>query len=84
MTGPSECAQGGAIRPEWAKRSGDMLTDPSAFAADREARNEYLIEIDEAWELCRDAVEGARTNYETELDSSRGVFEWERAQASSV
>ncbi len=61
-----------------------MLTDPSAFAADREARNEYLIEIDEAWELCRDAVEGARTNYETELDSSRGVFEWERAQASSV
>ncbi|MGH9304269.1 MAG: hypothetical protein ACRDZ5_07650, partial [Acidimicrobiales bacterium] len=61
-----------------------MLTDPGALAADREARNEYLIEIDVAWELCRDAVEGARSNYETVLDTSRSAFEAERASASAV
>jgi hypothetical protein len=59
-----------------------MLTDSDRGAADRAARNEYLMDIDEAWEACRDAVEGARSSYEESLDLGRMVFE-ERQDAAS-
>jgi len=60
-----------------------MLTDSDRSAADREARNEYLIDIDEAWEACRDAVEGARKSYEEELDLGRLEFEERQGAAAA-
>jgi hypothetical protein len=47
----------------------DVLTDPGSGAADREARNEYLIDVDEAWELFRDGVERARSSYDETLEA---------------
>ncbi|MHB8244058.1 MAG: hypothetical protein ACYDGN_01715 [Acidimicrobiales bacterium] len=58
-----------------------MLNDPGSSAADHEARNECLIDIDESWELCRDTVDVARISLEEALESSRTSFE---AQQQSV
>ncbi|MGD0082929.1 MAG: hypothetical protein ABSD78_06995 [Acidimicrobiales bacterium] len=60
-----------------------MLTDSDRNAADRAARNEYLIDIDEAWEACREAVEGARNSYEEALESGRVVFEEQQGAAAT-
>ncbi|HXY42826.1 MAG TPA: hypothetical protein VEH29_01445 [Acidimicrobiales bacterium] len=60
-----------------------MLTDSDRGATDRAARNEYLIDIDEAWEACREAVEGARSSYEEELDLGRVLFEEQQATAAN-
>lgn len=51
-------------------------------AADHEARNECLIEIDEAWENCRDTVDLARITLEETLEASRAVFEEQRRHLS--
>lgn len=59
-----------------------VMTDAGS-AADLEARNEYLIDIDEAWEACRDAVEWARSSYEEALESGRAIYEDQREQAGA-
>ncbi len=51
------------------------MTDPLSNAADREARNEYLSIIDEAWEVCCHAVESARESYEQMLETGRAGLE---------
>ena len=58
-----------AVKGAWKEM--EMLTDSDRGAVDRAARNEYLIDIDETWEACREAVEGARTSYEEELELGR-------------
>jgi hypothetical protein len=51
--------------------------------ADREARNDYLSNLDEVWESCREAVESARGEYEDALDLARMSFESEQAEAAA-
>jgi hypothetical protein len=60
-----------------------VLTDPGSGAADREARREYLIDIDEAWELFRDAVERARSAYDEALEAC-GAEHVRRQSAASA
>ncbi len=59
-----------------------MLNDSVSSAADHEARNECLIEIDEAWELCRDHIDLARIALGEALESSRATFEDRQRQAA--
>jgi hypothetical protein len=51
--------------------------------ADREARNEYLSNLDEVWESCREAVEVARNEYEDALDLARMSYESDQAEAAA-
>lgn len=67
-----------------AKGVKDVLTDPGSGAADREARNEYLIDIDEAWELFRDAVERARSSYDEALEACGEAHVNQQAEASAA
>ncbi|MGH9296430.1 MAG: hypothetical protein ACRDZP_00465 [Acidimicrobiales bacterium] len=59
-----------------------MLVNADATASEREARNEYLSNIDETWEDCRQAVETARDAYEEALESSRVSYEAQDVSAS--
>jgi hypothetical protein len=70
-----------AVKGAWKEM--EMLTDSDRGAVDRAARNEYLIDIDETWEACREAVEGARSSYEEELELGRVIFEEQYGAAGS-
>ncbi len=59
-----------------------MMTDVGSSALDREARNEYLCELDEAWELCKQDIEQVRSSYEEALDSARHAYDARLEEAS--
>jgi hypothetical protein len=59
-----------------------MLTEVGSSALDREARNEYLCELDEAWELCKQDIEQVRSSYEDALDSARHAYDARLEEAS--
>jgi hypothetical protein len=59
-----------------------MLTEVGSSALDREARNEYLCELDEAWELCKQDIEQVRSSYEEALDSARHAYDARLEEAS--
>ncbi|MGO9197215.1 MAG: hypothetical protein ACLQK4_08815 [Acidimicrobiales bacterium] len=61
-----------------------MLTEAANNALGREARNEHLIDIDIAWDSCRDDVEQARADYEEALETSHETHEELRAKASTA
>lgn len=61
-----------------------MLTDPGSSIADHEARNEHLIDIDTAWELCRDEIDLARIAYEEALEASRSTYETKQATVAAA
>ena len=52
-------------------------------AVDREAQNDYLSTIDEAFEVCLQGVETAREAYEKDLESARVALEAAQAQLAS-
>jgi|HubBroStandDraft_1064217.scaffolds.fasta_scaffold30344_5 hypothetical protein len=60
-----------------------MIIDLDSSATDREARNEYLIDLDEAWEVCREDVEEARSSYETGLESTFAAHDRKQENASA-
>lgn len=59
-----------------------MAEDPRNSAADHEARNESLIDIDEAWELCRDTIDVARISLEEALEHASSSFEARQGEAA--
>jgi hypothetical protein len=61
-----------------------MLFDAGNGVADREARNEYLSDLDEAWEVCKDSVEKVRNSYEDALETARNDYDAAQTSASSA
>lgn len=61
-----------------------MLSDAEDLVDEREARNTYLCDLDEAWEACREAVQDARRAYEQALETGRADYEAEQAIASAL
>jgi hypothetical protein len=53
-------------------------------AVDREAHNEYLSSIDEAFGVCLQGVETARDVFESNLESARVALEVAQAQAAAT
>ena len=61
-----------------------MPTDVGSHATDREARNNYLIDIDDAWENSREALDQARNACEDALEAGRAAYETQQESASTT